>query len=238
MMADVPMTVIEHLKELRKRILIAGTAFLLASIISFSFVRRLSALLSSLGGGIDLVYISPAEALVTDVKLSFVAGLFLSLPVIAHQVWSFICPALHKREKVYVFLLMFLSIVLFLLGSAFAYGVVLPMTMAFFTGFAGPGLDPLISYDRYISFITSLTTMFGLVFQMPLIVLFLTWAGLLTPGTLRRNRKTAVFLLFVAAAILTPPDVISQLLMALPMLVLYEVSLLLSVVVSRLKTHS
>ncbi|MDP2858762.1 MAG: twin-arginine translocase subunit TatC, partial [Bacillota bacterium] len=205
--------------------------------VSFSFVRRLSGLLSSLGGGVDLVYISPAEVLVTDVRLAFVAGLFLSLPVIAHQVWSFICPALHRREKVYVFLMMFLSILLFILGSAFAYGVVLPTTMAFFTGFAGPGLNPLISYDRYITFITSLTTMFGLVFQMPLIVVFLTWAGVLTPEALRRGRKTAVFLLFVAAAILTPPDVISQLLMAVPMLVLYEVSLLLAVAASRRKTR-
>ncbi len=232
-MTDIPMTVIQHLKELRKRILIAGTAFLLASVISFSFVRRLSRLLSSLGGGIDLIYISPAEALVTDVKLAFMAGLFLSLPVIAHQVWSFIYPALNRREKLHVFLLIFFSIVLFLLGSAFAYGVVLPTTMTFFTGFAGPGLSPLISYDKYITYVASLTTMFGVVFQMPLIVVFLTWAGLLDPGTLRRSRKMAIFVLFVAAAILTPPDVVSQILMAVPMLILYEVSVWLSVLVGR-----
>ena len=221
-MRDANMSIVGHLRELRKRILIAGVFYLSASSASFFYVNRLSALLRTLGGGLSLVYISPSEALVTDVRLSFWVGFYLSLPVIAYQLWAFTCPALHRRERLPVFGLMCFSIVLFLAGSMFVYAAVLPVTMAFFTSFAAPGLSPLISYDRYVTFVSTLTLMFGLVFQTPLVILFLTSAGFVTPQALRRQRKMVVFVVFVVAAVLTPPDVVSQFLMAVKELKKHE----------------
>lgn len=227
------MSIMEHLKELRKRLLIAGAGYLVAAVVSFSFARRISEILRRLGGNIELIYITPSEALMTDIKISLLAGLFLALPLILYEVWSFVAPGLYRHERKYVALMVLFSLILFIAGSAFAYAVVLPITITFFRSFAGPGLTPLFSYDKYISYVGSLTILFGFVFQLPLIMLFLTYVGLITPEGLGRQRKVAIFVIFIVAAILTPPDVMSQVLMALPMIVLYEISVILSKLVKR-----
>jgi len=230
---DEKTSVLEHLKELRRRLLWAGGAYFVAAAACFSFAGRISAFLRALGGNLELVYINPAEALVTNVKISLIAGLFVALPFILYQVWSFVSPALYRHERRYLALVVPLSLTLFLLGSAFAYAVVLPFTIAFFQSFAGPGLTAMFSYDKYVSFVGTLTILFGLVFQLPLIVLFLAQMGLVTPAGLRRQRRLAILAVFVMAAILTPPDVVSQVLMAFPMIGLYEVSIVLASVVQK-----
>jgi sec-independent protein translocase protein TatC len=225
---DEKTSVLEHLKELRKRFLWAGGVYFIAVTACFSFAGRISAFLRALGGDLELVYINPAEALVTNMKISLIAGLFVALPFILYQVWGFVSPALYRHERRYLALVVLMSLTLFLLGSAFAYLVVLPFTIAFFQSFAGPGLTAMFSYDKYVSFIGTLTILFGLVFQLPLVVLFLAQVGLVTPAGLRRQRRLAILVIFIVAAVLTPPDVVSQVLMALPMIGLYETSIVLA----------
>lgn len=228
-------SIIEHLKDLRKRLILVSVAFLVAASLSFSYARRIRDVLRTLGGDIELIYITPSEALMTDVKISLLAGFFLALPFILYQVWIFVAPGLYRREKKYLALVVLSSLLLFALGSLFAFTVVLPFTMAFFRGFAGPGLSALFSYDKYISYIATLTTLFGVVFQLPLIMVFLAYAGIITPDGLRRQRKLAVLVTFVVAAVLTPPDVVSQIMMAVPIIGLYELSVILTSIVTKRK---
>jgi sec-independent protein translocase protein TatC len=164
----------------------------------------------------------------TDIKISFLVGLIVSAPYILHQAWAFVAPGLSRSERARVWPLVLFSSVLFFLGVAFAYYAVLPLALRFMLGFATPNLLPLFSYSRYISFVTSILLSFGVIFQLPLGIFFLAHLGLVTYEGLRRQRKYAILLIFVVAAVLTPPDVFSQVLMAVPMLALYEVSIWLT----------
>ncbi len=231
-------TIIEHLKDLRKRLLWAIVAYLASAGISFAFASRIRDILRSFGGDIELVYISPSEALLTDIKVSLLAGFFVALPFILYQIWMFVAPGLHRQEKKYLVLLVFASLVLFLTGASFAFGVVLPFAMAFFQSFAGPGLVAMFTYDRYIQFVGTLTIIFGLVFQLPLIMVFLAYVGVVSPEGLRRQRKLALLLVFTVAALLTPPDPTSQILMAVPLIVLYEISIILTQIVVKRKRRA
>lgn len=228
-------TIIEHLKDLRKRFILASIAYLVSAGICFAFANRIRDAIRSLGGDIELIYISPSEALLTDIKVSLLAGLFVALPFILYQAWMFVAPGLHRHEKKYLILMVFASLVLFLSGATFAFGVVLPFAMAFFQSFAGPGLSAMFTYDRYISFVGTLTIIFGLVFQLPLVMVFLAYIGVVSPAGLQRQRKLALLIVFASAALLTPPDLVSQILMAVPLIVLYEISIILTKLVARRK---
>lgn len=226
-------SIIEHLKDLRRRFILSIIAYLVCSGASFAFAPRIRNILRSFGGDVELIYISPSEALLTDFKVALFAGLFVALPFILYQAWSFVAPGLHRNEKKYVILLVFASLALFASGAAFAFAVVLPLAMSFFQGFEAPGLSPMFTYDRFIGFVSTLTVIFGLVFQLPLVMTFMAYIGLVSPAGLQRHRKLAVLLGVASAAILTPPDLVSQILMAVPLVVLYEVSILLAKIVTR-----
>ncbi|HAI21589.1 MAG TPA: twin-arginine translocase subunit TatC [Clostridiales bacterium UBA8153] len=232
------LTVWEHLAELRQRLIWAALSVVAGMAGCYAFIGTLRELILRPVRQVPMVYLAPAEALVTDVKLMLLGGVAVSVPLVFYQAWAFVAPGLTRREKPLILAAAAGGLLFFLAGAAFAYGIVLPVTIRFFVGFASPGLQPMFSYGRYISFAVSMLWSFGLVFQLPLVVTVLAALGVVTPGQLRNFRGYAIVLVFVVAALLTPPDVISQLVMAVPLLLLYEVSIGLAWLVCRKKKPS
>jgi sec-independent protein translocase protein TatC len=178
--------------------------------------------------GRELVFIAPTEAFFAHLKVAFLAGLVLSWPYICYQVWSFVVPGLYAHERRYTLPFVLGATAMFLLGGVFVYTLILPYGMAFLLGYGSAILVPMISVGAYVSFALRLFIAFGVVFELPLVVVLLSKLGLVTPQALARNRKYVIVLSFLVAAVLTPPDVFTQVLMALPMLVLFEISILLA----------
>lgn len=220
------MTLVGHLAELRWRLLVVFISFAMGLAVGFYFAKDVLGVILAVPG--ELVYLAPGEAFFTHLKLALVIGAGLSLPMALWQLAAFIFPGLSAAEKKYLCQGLPAAFILFLLGTAFAYRVMVPITYAFFLGFGGESLRPLISVGSYVSFVLSLVIPFGLVFQLPLLVMVLTGVGLITPKFLKFYRKYAVLAIFILAALLTPPDIISQALMAGPLLVLYEASIIIS----------
>lgn len=228
------MSLLDHLEELRRRLIICGIAVVVLSVVSHLYLDEIRGLFIRPVG--ELVYLGLAEALMTNLRLALVAGFFLSLPVIFYQLWLFILPGLHRRERGLVFVIVLLTLLFFMLGVAFAFFVILPFSVQFFLGYAAEGLTPMISFSAYISYSMGLMLGFGLVFLMPVAVLILTRLGLVSPEFLVRQRMYATIIIFILAAVFTPPDVLSQILMGVPMLVLYELSIFLARFVRKRET--
>jgi sec-independent protein translocase protein TatC len=226
-MTDRQMTLVGHLDELRRRILISLAATVIGTCIAFWKIKPIVAYLARPVG--NLVFLSPTEAFMAYFKLAFFAGLFLASPVILFQIWSFISVALTGKERRIFLSFMPFSVALFLCGAAFAFFIVVPLALKFLINFAGPEVLPVISISEYLSFIVALIIMFGAVFELPVGIIILSKLGLVTPATLKRNRKWAILIIFIAAAVLTPtPDAFTQVLMAVPLILLYEVSIWVS----------
>lgn len=237
-MDDKPMSIVHHLGELRKRLVIAALAVAVGTIASYSQVGFLRELLRHSAEGLELIYLTPPEVLMTDIKLSMIAGILITSPIVLYQVWAFILPGLRGQERRIILPLVLLSVVCFSVGITFSYVVVLPIVIRFFLGFSGPGLTAMFSYTRYVSFFMTILFAFGAIFQLPLIIVFLARIGMVTTATLRRVRKFAYLAMLIGSAVFTPPDVISQLLMAGPLVVLYEISILLAWLVTRKKQQA
>ncbi|MCR6546462.1 twin-arginine translocase subunit TatC [Dehalobacterium formicoaceticum] len=232
MSKDQPMTVVEHLKDLRKTLIISlsawliftGAAFFLYQDQVFDFLTYPLQQMS-----LELVILTPFEGFMAKLMACAFAGLIISLPVILWQVWRFILPALKAKEKKYLIVIVPFSVLLFLGGAAFSYYFVLGTALNFLILTAGSGFVPMLGASKYLSFVTSLLVPFGIVFQLPLAAFFLTRMGLITHQTLRQKRKYAIVLSFVIAAIVTPtPDIVTQSLMALPIILLYEISVFIT----------
>lgn len=221
--------VLEHLEYLRLRIIRAALAFVVASVAAFSLAPYVIRRLLEIDVGLDgLVFLSPTEALISRMKLALALGLVLSLPVILYQLWALFAPAMSRRQKRATLLLIPVVYLLFVLGIIFALSTVLPTALRFLLGFGGDQLQQEISVSNYFSFIIYFALPFGAVFELPVIVVALTRLGILRPAVLARNRKYVIFAIFVVAAVLTPPDVISQTMLGMPVLLLFEISLLLA----------
>jgi len=225
---DVPKyTLVEHLSELRKRLIYCIATFAFCSIVSWPFVPQLIKLISSPAG--NLVFIHPTEAFFTYMKLAFWIGFFLSLPVTIFNIWKFIGSALLPSENKYLILFVPFSLILFLAGSSFGFFIVIPFAIKFLLGFGAGWATPMLSINDYISFVGSLLLAFGLSFEMPIVILFLTKLKIVSAKTLSSYRRHAILLIFIAAAILTPtPDAFTQLLLAGTLIILYELSVLMS----------
>jgi sec-independent protein translocase protein TatC len=223
------MSLIDHLEELRRRLIICGAAIFLAAMFSYLYVDRLREIFAHPVG--NLVYLGLTEAFLTNMKLAFIAGFFLSLPVTFYQMWCFVLPGLHGRERRYLLFISIFSLSFFVLGVVFGFLVILPFSIRFFLGFASDQLQPMLSFSSYISYSMGLLMGFGLVFEMPVAILILAKLGLVSADYLARQRMYATIIIFILAAIFTPPDVVSQILMGLPMLLLYEFSILLARIV-------
>jgi len=232
---ELQLTFLGHLDELRKRIIMIVLAMLVGALVCFQFVDKFVALITQPANQLDFIYLSPPELFIAYIKISLVMGLVITMPFTLFQVWLFLKPGLTKSEKSYLVLALSASACFFLVGAGFAFYVIVPFTIKFFIGVATPQITPLFSFESYVSFVSAILLSFGLIFEMPLLVVLLTQIGLVTPQLLSKSRKIIILLIFIVAAILTPPDVISQLLMAAPMLVLFEISLVLSKIVYRRK---
>jgi len=230
---DGTMSVLEHLSELRLRLVISAGALLVASAICFTYIEHIRAILTLPLEGQQLIFLSPPEAFMANFKLALFSGLVASSPVILHQVSAYIFPGLSRNEKKFFVAVLLGIVVLFATGIVFAYQVVFPFTLRFFLQFADARLDPQFTITEYISFVISFHLAFGAVFQLPL----LTWAlgkmGLLTTQFLRRYRKIAYLIMLVVSAIITPPDIISQVVMILPLALLYELGIVMVLISER-----
>jgi sec-independent protein translocase protein TatC len=230
-MPDKKLSLIEHLQELRSRLIKSIIFIIVCSIFLYNYIDRILFILSRPVG--RLVFISPTEALITNIKIAFLGGIFLSSPFVIYQIWRFVGTGLNPRERRYTLLFGPFSFLFFILGCIFGYFVIVPVGMKFLLSFASDALVPMITISRYISFIGTLTLTFGIVFQLPLLSLFLTKIGIVSPAFLSNKRKHAIVFIFILAATLTPPDVITQCLMAVPLLVLYEISIIFSKIIYR-----
>lgn len=232
-MTDTPMPLTAHLTELRSRLMMCVMAAAVGFLICYGFKHYIIAALQTpltLFGErhtVPLQIIAPAEAFLTYLKVSFLAGVFLALPVILYELWKFVAPGLLAHERKYTVPFIVGSTALFYTGGLMFY-FLLPLIVDFLLSFAGEGIKAQLSVGYYVSFCIRLMIAFGVVFQLPMVVIFLTQLELITSQTLIKNFRYAVVLTFIAAAILTPPDVISQTFMALPMLLLYGVSILIA----------
>lgn len=227
------LTVIEHLNELRKRLIIIFLTIVICSIVSYTYIDTIIEYTVKPAKQMEFIYLSPPELFLAYVKIALVVGGIIASPVIMIQIWLFIKPGLKKKERKYLIFSLFMGIVFFLLGVSFAYLIIIPMTINFFVKMAANQIEPLFSFANYISFFSSLLLCFGLVFQLPLLIILLSQLRLVSAKTLRRYRKVFVLLMFIVAAILTPPDIVSQVLMAGPMIILYELSVSISSIIER-----
>ena len=225
------MPIVEHLTELRRRIIVCGAAVLTAFCLAYAFSKPLLRILlapidEALPAGSKLAILKVQEAFVTKLKVALVAALVAAFPVIIHQVWGFVLPALKKTEVKLAAVLILSSSILFAAGITFAYFAVLPYAFSFFLANAQGLASPTLSLGFYIGFCARMLLAFGAVFQMPLVIVFLVRTGLVPLAKVRSARKYAIVIIFSVAAILTPPDVFTQILMAVPLVALYEISIL------------
>jgi len=225
---DLRLTIVEHLGELRKRLIIAAIAIIAGSLASYNYVDKIIEILVRPADGLEFIYLSPPELFIAYIKISLVVGIVVSAPIVLFQIWMFIRPGLKEKEQRYLLFAMFMGIVFLVMGVVFAYFIIIPMTIQFFVKMTVNGIEPLFSFANYISYISSILISFGVVFELPLIVILLTQLGLATPATFKKHRKMVILGIFVVSAILTPPDVVSQTMMALPMIILYEFSIVIA----------
>ncbi|MBU2540780.1 MAG: twin-arginine translocase subunit TatC [Candidatus Omnitrophica bacterium] len=223
---DKPLTLVGHLQELRSRVIKSIFCILICFVFIFSYAEDLLLFLVKPIG--RLVFIAPQEAFTTNIKIVFLASLFLSSPFIIYQIWKFVSVGLMPRERKFVLIFGPLSFVFFILGAGFGYFIIVPIGLRFLLSFATEFIPAMITLSKYISFLATLVFAFAIVFQLPLISLFLTKIGIVTPRFLSEKRRHAVVFIFIIAAMLTPPDVITQILMALPLLFLYEIGIIFS----------
>lgn len=237
------MPFLDHLEELRRRIIWALLALAICAVLGFFVVTELDVIgilerpFQSVMPGQNLLFTSPTTPVVVTFKLAFVVGFILALPVIAFQAWSFFSPALYEHEKRLVIPAIGVGFLLFLAGIAMAYFFVLPLGLNFLLGFQAESLEPIITIDEYLKFATRLILAFGIIFEMPVVLVLLGLLGIVTPEGLRKYRRHAVVVLAISAALLTPADIGTMFMLFTPMILLYEMSIwLVRIVVRRDET--
>lgn len=224
---DGTMPILEHLAELRLRLLIAAGALLVAAIISFAHVEMIRSILTNPLDDLTLIYLSPPEAFMANLRLALFSGLVISSPVILYELLAFAFPGMTRGEKIFVISVLIGSAFLFSSGVVFAYYVVFPFTLRFFLQFAAAQLEPRFAISEYISFILSFHVAFGVVFQLPLLTWSLGKIGLLSTDFLRKHRKIALLVMLIVSSVITPPDIISQVILVFPLLLLYEIGIIM-----------
>lgn len=225
---DNPQPLVAHLTELRDRLLRALLAVLVVFICLFPFANEIYSFISEplralLPPGSSMIATEVASPFLTPFKLTLVMSIFLAVPVILYQVWAFVAPGMYRKEKRIAFPLLASSVVLFYAGAAFAYFVVFPLIFAFFTSIGPADVAVMTDINRYLDFVLKLFFAFGLAFEIPIAAVILIWSGITTPEALAQKRPYIIVGCFVFGMLLTPPDVISQSLLAIPMWMLFEV---------------
>lgn len=227
------MSFLDHLEELRWRILKSLAVVILFSIVAYIFSEHLLSFLTRpVPADVQLIFTTPTGAFLVSIKVAIIFGILASLPVIFYQIWAFITPGLIEKEIRLAVVVVTSATLCFLLGFAFAYVIILPFGLRFLFSFQTSYLAPMPDISSYVGFAGRLFLAFGIVFELPLLSFLLSKMGLLTPGFLKKQRRYAIAIIFILAAILTPPDVITQILLAAPLILLYEVSIWISAAVA------
>lgn len=224
-----------HLDELRTRLVRSFIAIAICTGVAYAFKERLfevltQPLITVMPPDGKIIFTGLPEAFFTYLKVSLLAGIFMAVPVIMFEFWMFVTPGLFKKERLLLGPVILLSSVFFIGGSLFGYFIVFPWGFKFFLGFQSETIQALPSMKEYLGFVSKLLIAFGFIFELPIIITCMAAMGIVTPAFLRKNRKYALVLFFLVAAILTPPDVITQIMMALPLILLYELSIIGAVV--------
>lgn len=240
--SDQEMPLVAHLTELRSRILRCVIAILLIFGALFYFAQDIYALVAAplrayLPEGATMIATGVASPFLTPFKLTLVVSLFLSMPVVLQQIWGFIAPGLYQHEKRIAVPLLVSSILLFYAGMAFAYFVVFPIMFGFFASVTPEGVSMMTDIGQYLDFVLTLFFAFGVAFEIPVATFLLIWVGIVEVDTLRKSRPYVIVGCFIVGMILTPPDVFSQTLLAVPMWMLFEVGLLFGSVVRKRAEH-
>ncbi len=225
-------TLLSHLVELRSRLLKIAAAVVFVFVLLLPWSRKIFAIVSEplrdVLPGNTMIATAVASPLLTPFKLTFFVALFIAMPIVLYQVWAFVAPGLYKKEKRFAMPLLASSIILFYLGIAFAYFVVFPLMFNFFTAVAPEGVEVQTDISQFLSFITTIVFAFGIAFEVPIATVLITWTGLTTPDKLGKARPYVFLGAFVVGMFLTPPDIISQTLLAIPVYLLYELGILMA----------
>ena len=222
-----------HIADLRKRLINSSIALILSFFICFSFYEPILSWMMEpvnavLPSGSKMVAIEVQETFFTALKVAFFAGFMFSLPIIFWQLWLFIAPGLYEHEKKFVVPFVFFSTLMFILGAVFSYYIVIPYGFSFLINFGSQVVSVMPSIGKYVTFFTKIVIGFGIAFELPIITFFLAKMGLVTDRSLKNFFKYAIVLIFIIAALLTPPDVLTQFLMAGPLIILYGVSIIIA----------
>lgn len=230
------MSLTAHLAELRKRLIICVACFLVCFSLCLSRAEWFTDLLLTRGSYFTFVYIAPAELLMSYIRIALMGGLIITIPVIVYHVWQFVKPGLRRRERLGFSLIMTLGLLLFCLGALFAFAIVLPILLAFFARLDTTNtVNAMVSVQEYISYVISTMLTFGIIFETPIVLVALTSAGLVKPQFLQKNFKFVVLIILTLSAVITPPDVTSQVLVAVPLMVLFYASIILCKILFRRK---
>jgi sec-independent protein translocase protein TatC len=236
------MPFLDHLEELRWRIFYSVISLVVGTVVGFALVyyfQVLELLIQPVrrafnSPDLQLIYLSPADPFFVMLKLSLLVGIILAFPVLVYQAWSFLSPALEKREKRAIVPALYLGLVLFIAGVAMAYFAALPVTLEFFRALMVEALRPELEINYTLGFIVKLLLAFGIVFELPVVIMILTAMGLVTPAFLRSKRRHAVVVMTVLASFITPGDVITlTIMMMVPLILLFELSIVLSAAIAR-----
>jgi len=231
-MANDEMPFLDHLEELRWRLIKSFISILLLTIVAFTFsdtfLNYLILPAQRINAPITLQVLKVQAIFVIKLELSVIVGVVASIPFVLYQIWGFIAPGLRQKEKKYIWPIILVAMVSFLVGAAFAYFIIIPYALDFFLGLAPQNVSNNIALDYYFGFMVRLILVFGIVFELPVLSMILSMFGLITPAFLRKYRRHAIVIFFIAAAILTPPDPTTQILLAVPMVMLYEVTIWVS----------
>ncbi len=239
---DQPMPLVAHLTELRDRILRALLAVLVVFIALFPFANEIYAFVSEplralLPEGATMIATEVASPFLTPFKLTLVTAIFVAIPYILFQIWSFVAPGMYRHEKRFAIPLLVSSVALFYAGAAFAYFVVFPLIFAFFTSVGPEGITIMTDINSYLNFVLKLFFAFGIAFEIPIAAVLMIWAGVTTPEALAAKRPYIIVGCFIFGMLLTPPDVISQSLLAIPMWILFEFGVFFGRFVQRHKSE-
>ena len=230
-------TLLSHLIELRSRLIKIAAAVIVLFAALVPFAQRIFEIVSKplvdVLPGQQMIATAVASPLLTPFKLTFFVALFIAMPVILYQVWAFVAPGLYKKEKRFAFPLLFSCIMLFYAGVAFAYFVVFPLVFGFFTAITPDGVEMMTDISAYLDFISTIVLAFGIAFEVPIATVLVVWTGLTTPEKLGKARPYVFLMAFIVGMLLTPPDIISQTLLAVPVYLLYEAGIIMSRIFAR-----
>ena len=235
-------TLLSHLIELRSRLIKIAAAVVLLFAALIPFAQRIFEVVSKplveVLPGQQMIATAVASPLLTPFKLTFFVALIVAMPVILYQVWAFVAPGLYKKEKHFAFPLLGSSILLFYAGIAFAYFVVFPLVFGFFTAITPPGVEMMTDISAYLDFITTIVLAFGIAFEVPIATVLIVWTGLTTTDKLGKARPYVFLMAFVVGMLLTPPEIISQTLLAVPVYLLYEAGIIMARIFSKKRSET